>query len=55
LIDSKKANVIIEIDGGVNLETGKKLADAGANALVAGSFVFNSDSPTNTIEKLKQL
>ena len=55
LIDSKKANVIIEIDGGVNLETGKKLSDAGANALVAGSFVFKSDSPTNTIEKLKQL
>ncbi|MDG2153171.1 MAG: ribulose-phosphate 3-epimerase [Crocinitomicaceae bacterium] len=55
LIDSKKANIIIEIDGGVNLETGKKLSDAGANALVAGSFVFKSDSPTNTIKKLKQL
>ena len=55
LIESKKANVIIEIDGGVNLETGKKLADAGANALVAGSFVFKSDSPAKTIEKLKQL
>ena len=55
LIDSKKANVIIEIDGGVNLETGKKLANAGANALVAGSFVFKSDSPAKTIEKLKQL
>ena len=55
LIDSKKANVIIEIDGGVNLETGKKLADAGANALVAGSFVFKSDSPAKTSEKLKQL
>lgn len=55
LIDSKKANVIIEIDGGVNLETGKKLSDAGANALVAGSFVFKSDSPAKTIEKLKQL
>ena len=55
LIDSKKANLIIEIDGGVNLETGKKLSDAGANALVAGSFVFKSDSPAKTIEKLKQL
>lgn len=55
LIDSKKANVIIEIDGGVNLKTGKKLSDAGANALVAGSFVFKSDSPAKTIEKLKQL
>lgn len=55
LIDSKNSDVIIEIDGGVNLETGKKLAEAGASALVAGSFVFKSDSPTETIEKLKQL
>ncbi len=55
LIESKNADVIIEIDGGVNLETGKKLAEAGATALVAGSFVFKSDSPSQTIEKLKQL
>jgi len=55
LIESKNSDVIIEIDGGVNLETGKKLAEAGASALVAGSFVFKSDSPTETIEKLKQL
>ena len=55
LIDARNLNVIIEIDGGVNLEIGKKLAEAGASALVAGSFVFNSDSPTQTIERLKQL
>ncbi len=55
LIDARDLDVIIEIDGGVNLETGKKLAEAGASALVAGSFVFNSDSPTQTIERLKQL
>lgn len=55
LIQSKNLRTIIEIDGGVNLETGKKLVDAGANALVAGSFVFNSNSPSKTIEKLKQL
>lgn len=55
LIDARNLDVIIEIDGGVNMETGKKLAEAGANALVAGSFVFNSDSPTQTIERLKQL
>ena len=55
LIQSKNLGTIIEIDGGVNLETGKKLVEAGANALVAGSFVFNSDSPSKTIEKLKQL
>ena len=55
IIDARNLDVIIEIDGGVNLETGKKLAEAGASALVAGSFVFNSDSPTQTIERLKQL
>ena len=55
LIDARNLDVIIEIDGGVNLETGKKLVEAGASALVAGSFVFNSDSPTQTIERLKQL
>ena len=55
LIDARNLDVIIEIDGGVNMETGKKLAEAGASALVAGSFVFNSDSPTQTIERLKQL
>lgn len=55
LIDARNLDVIVEIDGGVNLETGKKLAEAGASALVAGSFVFNSDSPTQTIERLKQL
>ena len=55
LIAEKNANVIIEIDGGVNLETGKKLVEAGADALVAGSFVFNSENPTNTISDLKKL
>jgi ribulose-phosphate 3-epimerase len=51
----KNAQFIIEIDGGVNLETGKQLADAGADALVAGSFVFNSTSPQETISMLKSL
>lgn len=47
--------LIIEVDGGVNLETGKALVSAGANALVAGSFVFNSESPATTITALKGL
>jgi ribulose-phosphate 3-epimerase len=55
IIDHKGLDLFIEVDGGVNLETGRKLASAGANALVAGSFVFNSDSPSQTIDKLKQL
>ena len=51
----KNVQFIIEIDGGVNLEIGKQLADAGADALVAGSFVFNSASPQETISMLKSL
>jgi ribulose-phosphate 3-epimerase len=51
----KNASFLIEVDGGVNLETGKQLADAGADALVAGSFVFNSASPQEIISTLKSL
>jgi ribulose-phosphate 3-epimerase len=55
LIHEKKSNAIIEIDGGVNLETGKLLVEAGADALVAGSFVFGSTDPLQTIKSLEQL
>ena len=55
MIDDRQLNTIIEIDGGVNFETGKKLVDAGANALVAGSFVFNAKEPKEAIRGLKQL
>ena len=55
LIASTQSNAIIEVDGGVNLLTGKQLADAGANALVAGNFVFNSANPAQTIADLKVL
>jgi ribulose-phosphate 3-epimerase len=55
LILSKNATALVEVDGGVNLETGKLLVDAGADALVAGSFVFNSANPEQTIVELKRL
>jgi ribulose-phosphate 3-epimerase len=55
LIQSKNSSALIEVDGGVNLETGKRLVTAGADALVAGSFVFNSENPTDKIQALKQL
>lgn len=55
LILQKKAETIIEIDGGVNLETGAKLVEAGSDALVAGSFVFNHQNPMEIISKLKSL
>ncbi len=55
MIDSRGLKTIIEIDGGVNQETGKKLVEAGADALVAGSFVFNAPNPTETIAHLKKV
>lgn len=55
LINLKNPDCLIEIDGGVNFETGKKLLEAGADVLVAGSFVFGADSPTETIAGLKAL
>jgi ribulose-phosphate 3-epimerase len=55
MIDKTDSTALIEIDGGVNLETGKELLNAGADVLVAGSFVFGSDNPTETIAKLKTL
>ena len=49
------ANFLIEIDGGVGAANAKKLLDAGADVLVAGSFVFKSDNPTKTIADLKAI
>jgi len=45
----------IEVDGGVNFEVGKKLYESGVDILVAGSFVFNANSPIETIAALKKL
>ena len=53
LIETSGSKAIIEIDGGVNDQNINKLIKAGANALVAGSFVFKSKNPTDTIHKLK--
>ena len=55
LIRETGAKTLIEIDGGVNFETGQRLVDAGADALVAGSFVFNSPDPMANIKGLKEL
>ena len=55
LITRKGANTIIEIDGGVTNKNAKQLADAGADVLVAGSYVFKSEDPTKTITNLKAL
>ena len=55
LITRKGANTIIEIDGGVTSKNAKQLADAGADVLVVGSYVFKSENPTKTITNLKAL
>ena len=55
MIDRKGLNTLIEIDGGVNLETGKRLLEAGADVLVAGSFVFKAPDPNAIIKELKML
>lgn len=54
LIQAKGSNALIEVDGGVTLENAPLLIEAGANALVAGSTVFNSANPTETISRLKR-
>ena len=53
LITANNAATLIEIDGGVNANNAKKLAEAGADVLVAGSFVFKSANPEETIKNLK--
>ena len=48
-------NIELEVDGGVNLDTGKEAIKAGANVLVSGSTIFNSPKYNNIIEDLKHL
>jgi len=53
MILKKNPACLIEVDGGINFETGLKLFEAGANVLVAGSFIFGSSNPSVTISSLK--
>ena len=55
IIAKNNADTIIEIDGGVTSKNAKQLIDAGADVLVAGSFVFKSENPTQTIKELKEI
>lgn len=48
-------NLMIEIDGGVNLDNAPLLMEAGANVLVAGNFVFSAEDPVSTIHSLKTI
>ncbi|GHT33017.1 ribulose-phosphate 3-epimerase [Bacteroidia bacterium] len=49
----RKADCLIQVDGGVNYDTAKKLFDCGADVLVSGNFIFNSNDPKEVISRLK--
>lgn len=55
LISKTGSKALIEIDGGVNLTNAKPLMDAGADALVAGNFVFSANDPKSVITQLKNV
>lgn len=55
MIDSSGSRALIEVDGGINLETGKRIMDAGADMLVSGNYIFSSSDPIKTIQELKAL
>jgi len=55
MIQEKGLNTIIEVDGGVTLNNAAEILNAGADVLVAGSAVFNTTSPTKTINQLKNI
>ncbi|WP_424494937.1 ribulose-phosphate 3-epimerase [Salinimicrobium sp. GXAS 041] len=55
MIERNNAKTLIEVDGGVTSENAKKLIDAGADVLVAGSFVFKAENPTETIKNLRSI
>ena len=55
LIAEKGSHAVIEVDGGVNDVTGAALAQAGADVLVAGNYVFMAPDPLAAIDTLKKL
>ena len=55
MILRKNSSAMIQVDGGVTNKNAKKLVEAGADVLVAGSYVFKSPNPDNTIKDLKNL
>jgi ribulose-phosphate 3-epimerase len=54
MIQRKGLNTLIEVDGGINFETGKQSVEVGANVLVAGNFLFCSENPQSLITRMKQ-
>ena len=55
LIQQTGSHALIEVDGGVNGDTGKRLVEVGVDVLVAGSYVFRAENPEARIKELKSL
>lgn len=55
LIYKNHSTALIEVDGGVSSQNAHQLIEAGADVLVAGSFVFRSENPTQTIQEMKSI
>jgi len=55
MIDDRGLQTLIQLDGGVNMDTARRLFAAGADVLVAGNYVFSSPNPIQTISELKSL
>jgi ribulose-phosphate 3-epimerase len=55
MIDERNLKTLIEVDGGINLETGRAMLDAGANVLVAGNAILKAKNPLEMIHRMKQL
>jgi ribulose-phosphate 3-epimerase len=53
MIQEKGTSTLIQVDGGVDLSSIRKLADTGVNVMVVGSFIFKSEHPIDTIKQLK--
>lgn len=55
IIDNKKYNCLIEIDGGINYKTARICVDAGADVLVSGSYIFEAQNPQQILKNLKNI
>ena len=55
MIAERNLQTLIEVDGGIDMETGKQMLQAGATVLVAGNFIFKSNNPIKTIIEMKQI
>jgi ribulose-phosphate 3-epimerase len=53
MLDARGLSTDIEVDGGINAETGRRVVEAGATVLVAGSYVFGAKDPAQAIRSLR--